>query len=108
MDSKRKTGSTVLMVLLIVAACSLSVRSEEAGGKHPVYVGVKVCASCHQGDGMGQQFSRWMVSKHARAYAGAGVHLIVTPRATPKASADKWVAGGRVVAVTAGTFSLSS
>lgn len=50
---------------------------------------------------------QWFL-EHARAYARAGVHLIVTPRATPKASADKWVAGGRVAAVTSGAFSLSS
>lgn len=37
--------------------------------KHPVYVGVKVCAGCHQGKGMGYQQCKWAVSKHARAYA---------------------------------------
>ncbi len=45
----------------------------QAGGeeheKHPVYVGVKVCASCHEGDGMGYQFSLWRLSRHAQAYA---------------------------------------
>jgi YVTN family beta-propeller protein len=33
------------------------------------YVGAKVCASCHQGKRMGYQHSRWLLSKHARAYA---------------------------------------
>lgn len=37
--------------------------------KHPVYVGVEVCASCHRGKGMGHQHSRWLLSKHAGAYA---------------------------------------
>ena len=57
------------MILMIVTTFSVPVRAEEDVGKHPVYVGVKVCASCHQGNGMGHQFSRWLASKHARAYA---------------------------------------
>lgn len=47
-------------------------------------------------------------SEHAREYAGAGVHLVVCPRATPATSADKWLAGGRVAAVVSGAFCLSS
>ncbi len=69
MESRRKVGDSLLMILIIAIAFSVPVRAEEAGGRHPVYVGVKVCASCHQGEGMGHQFSRWLVSKHARAYA---------------------------------------
>jgi len=45
---------------------------------------------------------------HCREYARAGVHLVVTPRATPLSSLDKWVAGGRVAAVIAGAYELSS
>ena len=37
--------------------------------KEPVYVGARVCGSCHLNEGMGNQFSRWLLSKHARAYA---------------------------------------
>ena len=47
-------------------------------------------------------------NEHARAYGKADVHLIASPRATPGTSRDKWVAGGRTVAVTSGAFSLSS
>lgn len=46
--------------------------------------------------------------ERARAYGKAGVHLIATPRATPQTTLDKWLAGGRAAAVTAGAFSLSS
>ncbi|NIR50857.1 carbon-nitrogen hydrolase family protein [candidate division KSB1 bacterium] len=46
--------------------------------------------------------------EHARAYGQAGVHVLACPRATPLISADKWVAGGRVSAVTSGAFCLSS
>jgi N-carbamoylputrescine amidase len=47
-------------------------------------------------------------TEHARAYAKAGVHLLISPRATPMSSADKWVAGGRAAAVMSGAFCLSS
>jgi N-carbamoylputrescine amidase len=46
--------------------------------------------------------------EHARAYGKAGVNLIVTPRATEKATVDKWLVGGRTAAVVSGAFSLSS
>ncbi len=58
-----------LFILLVIIALSLTTRAQEGGQKHPVYVGVKVCATCHQGKGMGNQFSKWMTSKHAQAYA---------------------------------------
>jgi N-carbamoylputrescine amidase len=45
---------------------------------------------------------------HARGYAKEGVHLVVCPRATPGASADKWIAGGRTAAVVSGAFCVSS
>ena len=37
--------------------------------RDPVFVGARVCASCHEGPEMGHQFSNWLLSKHARAYA---------------------------------------
>ncbi len=46
--------------------------------------------------------------EHARAYGQAGAHVIANPRATELASVDKWLAGGRVAAVVAGAFCLSS
>ena len=38
--------------------------------RRPVYVGAKVCATCHDGANMGHQTTRWLETKHARAYAG--------------------------------------
>jgi N-carbamoylputrescine amidase len=46
--------------------------------------------------------------EHARAYGQAGVHLLAAPRATPRQTLDKWLAGGRAAAVIAGAFALSS
>lgn len=36
--------------------------------RQPVYVGAKVCADCHDGKAMGDQFSLWMHTKHATAF----------------------------------------
>ena len=58
-----------LLILIIAATYPFTTWAHEEGQKHPVYVGVKVCATCHQGKGMGHQFSKWLTSKHARAYA---------------------------------------
>jgi len=45
---------------------------------------------------------------HARDYAASGIQLLLCPRATPRESAGKWLAGGRAAAVVAGAFCLSS
>lgn len=45
---------------------------------------------------------------HARQYAKEGVELLVCPRAAPKASVGKWIAGGRTAAVVSGAYCLSS
>jgi YVTN family beta-propeller protein len=36
--------------------------------RQPVFVGARVCGTCHEGPGMGHQFSKWLLSRHARAY----------------------------------------
>ena len=36
--------------------------------RHPVYIGAKQCAECHDTRHMGNQFSRWFHTKHAKAY----------------------------------------
>jgi YVTN family beta-propeller protein len=40
-----------------------------AAAAEPVYVGARVCGTCHAGPGMGYQFSLWLNSKHSQAYA---------------------------------------
>ena len=47
------------------------------------YAGVMACAACHRGPRMGYQFSKWRMSKHARAYAVLG-----TPAAYQMASSQ--------------------
>jgi N-carbamoylputrescine amidase len=46
--------------------------------------------------------------KHAREYGKEGVDLLAVPRATPRASIEKWAAGGKVAAVISGAYCLSS
>jgi YVTN family beta-propeller protein len=56
--------------LLAAAGIGLAVAAGAPGEeKQPVYVGARVCASCHEGKGMGNQFSHWLLSKHSMAYA---------------------------------------
>jgi YVTN family beta-propeller protein len=40
-----------------------------AAPKKPVYVGVRVCAGCHTGEKIGNQYNKWLHSKHSQAYA---------------------------------------
>ena len=46
--------------------------------------------------------------QHARAYGQQAVHLLACPRATPRSTLDKWLAGGQAAAVVSGAFCLSS
>lgn len=45
---------------------------------------------------------------HAQQYGKAGASLIVTPRATGRTTVEKWLIGGRAVALVSGAFGLSS
>jgi len=49
----------------------------------------------------------WALDSYAE-YARRGVHAILSPRATARATAAKWLAVGMVAAVRSGAFSLSS
>lgn len=49
----------------------------------------------------------WFMER-SRAYGKAGVHVIANPRATAQSTLDKWLTGGRVAAVVAGAYCLSS
>jgi YVTN family beta-propeller protein len=41
----------------------------QAAEKQPVYVGARACATCHEGKVAGNQYSHWLLSKHAHAFA---------------------------------------
>jgi len=57
------------ILVLLVGSPHLVGVLEAQHAREPVYVGARVCGSCHLKEGMGNQFSRWLLSKHARAYA---------------------------------------
>ncbi|MCS7237449.1 MAG: beta-propeller fold lactonase family protein [Thermoguttaceae bacterium] len=59
---------TAVLALCLVALVQLAAQAQPVQSR-PVYVGSQVCASCHDGPGAGYQYSRWLLSKHARAYA---------------------------------------
>ena len=44
--------------------------------KQPVYVGARACAQCHEGKAAGNQYSHWLLSAHAKAWA-----TLATPEA---------------------------
>ena len=56
---------------LFLLACPV-----QAQDRQPVFVGSKVCAECHYGEGMGHQQCKWLLSDHASAYAS-----LATPEA---------------------------
>ncbi len=55
-----------MLWLLLAPVAALNAKEQEI---HPVFVGTKTCVSCHQGATMGQQFTKWFLSAHSRAYA---------------------------------------
>jgi N-carbamoylputrescine amidase len=60
-----------------------------------VRIGVQICTE--------MWFFEW-----ARRYAAERVELLCVPRATPRGSTGKWLAGGRAAAVCAGAYCVSS
>jgi len=58
-----------LAILSVVCLASPILAGHGSAQRQPVYVGMKACAACHDGAGMGYQCSVWQQSKHARAYA---------------------------------------
>ena len=65
----RLTGYLGLLALLLPLG---AIAARPAGGaerqRHPVYVGARECAKCHDGRHIGDQFTRWYFSRHAGAY----------------------------------------
>ena len=61
----------------------------------PVSFGLNICSEL------------WALETYTD-YAEDGIDLLLTPRATPAASAERWLALGVVAAVRTGAFSLSS
>jgi len=61
--NKRFLTLAVAVAVLSLISCGLV--SGEAQHK---YVGVKKCAMCHKAEAKGNQYGKWLSSKHAKAY----------------------------------------
>ena len=61
--------------VLAAAAAPAILRAQAV--KQPVYVGASACAQCHEGKAAGNQYSHWLLSAHAKAWA-----TLATPEAT--------------------------
>ena len=53
--------------LAALAALPAAVRAQAV--KQPVYVGARACAQCHEGKVAGNQYSHWLGTAHAQAWA---------------------------------------
>ncbi len=60
--------SRTLLILFVGVLGCLTALQAQVEEDH-VYVGGRVCATCHDGPGMGHQYSKWLLLKHSRAYA---------------------------------------
>ena len=55
----------MLIAVLLVLVQNLAAEEKQ----QPVYVGAQVCAQCHNDKAGGDQYNRWLLSQHSRAYA---------------------------------------
>ncbi|QEH36450.1 Cytochrome c-554 precursor [Aquisphaera giovannonii] len=74
--SERASILSLPAVLAASLACLAWPTTARAQPRKPVYVGAKVCATCHDGPNMGHQATLWMGTRHAKAYAS-----LATPEA---------------------------
>jgi YVTN family beta-propeller protein len=58
-----------LVVALAGLGASVPVVLRAQAQKQPVYMGARACAQCHEGKAAGNQFSHWLSSAHAKAWA---------------------------------------
>ncbi len=64
------SSRTRIPVVAVAFAAAIALAGSVQGQQvKPVYVGARVCGKCHSGAGMGNQYSIWLHSRHAQAYA---------------------------------------
>lgn len=54
---------------LVVLGAVVVFHVQAAAPKKPVYVGARVCSECHSADSIGNQYGKWLHSKHSKSYA---------------------------------------
>ncbi len=60
-------ATSLTLAALLALGLPMSVQAQVT--KQPVYVGAQTCATCHDGDRAGHQYSKWLLTKHSRAWA---------------------------------------
>jgi len=83
-DSMRRNAFRLALLLVPAAALFPRAPGLAAADRQPVYIGVRACAECHAGPAAGDQYGRWQISKHSRAFADL---------ATPEAKAMAQLSG---------------
>jgi YVTN family beta-propeller protein len=63
----RGRARTALLMAVVLGTWVEGRSAEEK--REPVYVGARVCAQCHHDKAGGDQYSLWLLSRHAQAYA---------------------------------------
>lgn len=58
-----------VLITLLTGMLAGGALASGGGVKQPVFIGAQACAACHEGAKNGQQFSKWRLSAHAKAYA---------------------------------------
>ena len=66
------------LAFLLCLVPAVLVAAAAQSGKEPVYIGAQACGQCHDGPSIGHQFSKWLLTAHAKAYAS-----LALPEAKP-------------------------
>jgi len=64
-----RARGALLSILAASLATAAAVPARAQAKKQPVYVGARACAACHEGRHAGNQYSHWLMSRHAQAWA---------------------------------------
>jgi hypothetical protein len=65
---KRIVVSGMMMVVMFVCTAAVFGQAAPAEKGKPAYVGVEKCKACHKTEKSGDQYGKWLNSKHAKAW----------------------------------------
>jgi mono/diheme cytochrome c family protein len=64
----RHAGEVLGVTAALAALAILPVAFRAQAVKQPVYVGARACARCHEGKGVGNQYSYWLTTAHSKVW----------------------------------------
>jgi YVTN family beta-propeller protein len=65
----RRRLDLVLVATLVLELLALPAALRAQAQKQPIFVGARACAQCHEGRAAGNQYSHWLSTAHAQAWA---------------------------------------